>query len=235
MVTTISKAPVGTGMLAFRDLQEILKKHVCGINALDFGCGVGRSSRTLKSLGYAVTAVDVSQDLIEKASSFDDEIQYILIAENDLAQIESERYDLILVSFVIMELSSREKIISTLKLLKEHLSTHGKLVLIVASDHLYHKRWLSMDTAYLENEEANSGDVVKIYLKDYALEISDYLWKEKDCEYCFNAAHLGVLDKISPLGHKTDGKEWVDETSYPPFIIYVLEDAPGVKNEKMVF
>jgi hypothetical protein len=37
-----------TYYLAYRDLPEIISRHVTGNLAVDFGCGTGRSSRFLK-------------------------------------------------------------------------------------------------------------------------------------------------------------------------------------------
>lgn len=52
MVETISDMPIGTGLLAFRDLEQILKEHVQVKKALDFGCGAGRSTRLLSKYGF---------------------------------------------------------------------------------------------------------------------------------------------------------------------------------------
>jgi hypothetical protein len=42
----------GTYYLAYRDVPAILREHVIGGNALDFGCGTGRSTRFLCNLGF---------------------------------------------------------------------------------------------------------------------------------------------------------------------------------------
>ena len=39
----------GTYYLAFRDLPELIADYISGSNALDFGCGAGRSTRFLNN------------------------------------------------------------------------------------------------------------------------------------------------------------------------------------------
>ena len=56
-----------TYYLAYRDLPTILAEHVSGKRALDFGCGTGRSTRFLQKLGFAVTGVDISEDMLRIA------------------------------------------------------------------------------------------------------------------------------------------------------------------------
>ena len=60
-----------TYYLAYRDLPEIISRHVTGNMAVDFGCGTGRSSRFLKRLGFKVIGLDISEDMINKARSLD--------------------------------------------------------------------------------------------------------------------------------------------------------------------
>jgi len=48
----------GTYYLAYLDLPAIIAQHVSGRNALDFGCGAGRSTRFLKKLGFKAIGID---------------------------------------------------------------------------------------------------------------------------------------------------------------------------------
>jgi SAM-dependent methyltransferase len=56
-----------TYYLAYRDLPEIISTHVTGNRAIDFGCGTGRSARFLKQLGFNVTGIDISADMLANA------------------------------------------------------------------------------------------------------------------------------------------------------------------------
>lgn len=57
----------GTHYLAYRDLPKILREHVAGTRAMDFGCGTGRSTRFLRTLGFDVVGVDVAERMLARA------------------------------------------------------------------------------------------------------------------------------------------------------------------------
>ena len=56
-----------TYYLVYRDLPAIVAQHVTGREALDFGCGTGRSTRFLKRLGFNAIGIDISSSMIELA------------------------------------------------------------------------------------------------------------------------------------------------------------------------
>lgn len=57
----------GTYYLAYRDLPLIIAKYVTGRQALDFGCGAGRSTRFLQKLGFSATGIDISAHMVQLA------------------------------------------------------------------------------------------------------------------------------------------------------------------------
>jgi predicted TPR repeat methyltransferase len=57
----------GTYYLAFRDLPALIRRHNHGARALDFGCGTGRSTRFLRSLGLQVIGADISEPMLDQA------------------------------------------------------------------------------------------------------------------------------------------------------------------------
>ena len=54
-----------TYYLAFRDLPGIFINYVKGKQAIDFGCGTGRSTRFLKKYGFETIGVDISKEMIK--------------------------------------------------------------------------------------------------------------------------------------------------------------------------
>lgn len=62
-----------TYYLAYRDLPAIISQyvaqHVSGREALDFGCGAGRSTRFLKKLGFNAVGIDISSSMIQVAKT----------------------------------------------------------------------------------------------------------------------------------------------------------------------
>ena len=223
MAKTITDMPIGTGLLAFRDLPDTLFNYISGNKALDFGCGTGRSSRFLHNLGFDVTGVDNSADMIKKATANSPEIKFIHLVK-DLTEIaDLEKYDLILLSFVLMEINSLGEMRELFNSFKSYLKDDSKIVVITSSSYFYNGDWLSINTNYSANKNAKSGDVVKVYLTDYDLEISDYYWTESDCETIFNESGFEVLSKNKPLGRIEDNREWKEEGKQAPFVVYVLK------------
>ena len=89
----------GTFYLAYRDPLEIIGRHAATGEALDFGCGTGRSTRFLESLGFDVTGVDLSEEMIGQARWIDPDGDYRLITDGDFSEFEASRFDLMLAAF----------------------------------------------------------------------------------------------------------------------------------------
>ncbi|MFQ5768250.1 MAG: class I SAM-dependent methyltransferase [Acidobacteriota bacterium] len=72
----------GTYYLAYRDLPAIFSRHVQGRNAMDFGCGAGRSTRFLRKLGFDVVGVDIAEPMLARARERDPQGEYLLCARH---------------------------------------------------------------------------------------------------------------------------------------------------------
>ena len=60
-----------TYYLAYRDLPEIIFKHVKGRNAIDFGCGTGRATAALIKEGFDAKGVDIAQNAVDNSIPFE--------------------------------------------------------------------------------------------------------------------------------------------------------------------
>ena len=120
-----------TYYLAYRDLPAILKTHVKGRDALDFGCGGGRSARFITGLGFNTLGIDNSTNMIKTAKKLDPKGTYQLVKDNNFHQIK-KRFDLIQAIFTF------DNIINELKIpifegLKGLLRAGGKILILVST------------------------------------------------------------------------------------------------------
>jgi ubiquinone/menaquinone biosynthesis C-methylase UbiE len=224
--------------LAYRDIPAILAAHVSGHKSLDFGCGTGRSTRFLRQLGFEVTGVDISADMIRKARQLDPFGDYRLISEDEtedntrgdrrptdnLRAFPAASYDLVLAAFTFDNIADRTDKVRILADLSRLLSREGKLMLIVSRPEIYTYEWASFSTKdFPENHTAKSGDKVRIIVTDHAdpRPVEDILWTDQAYREVFQEAHLHLLKKYEPLAREDEPYRWVSETQIAPWAVYV--------------
>ena len=214
----------GTYYLAFRDLPMLVRKHVRGIRALDFGCGTGRSTRFLRNLGFKVIGVDVSQAMLAQARDRDPQGDYRWIGERGLAGLESGTFDLILAAFTFDNVPDERKI-AALPELRRLLALGGRLLVVVSSAAIYLHEWASFSTRdFPENRAARDGDFVRIVMLDVPdrRPVIDVLCTDTHYRELFGAVGLSVMDVFRPLASGAESVSWVSETTISPWTIYVL-------------
>jgi SAM-dependent methyltransferase len=215
----------GTYYLAFRDLPAILRAHVRGTRALDFGCGAGRSTRFLRGLGFEAMGVDISAHMVERARERDPEGDYRLIADGDLSSLTAEAYDLVLSAFTFDNVATMEKKIGLMYSLSGLLGSVGRIVNLVSAPDIYVHEWASFSTKqFPENRSAKSGGRVRIVMLDVpdARPVEDIAWSDEDWLNVYRRAGLEVIEVCRPLGLVAEPYSWVSETTIAPWVIYVL-------------
>jgi SAM-dependent methyltransferase len=213
-----------TYYLAFRDIPSLISKHVTGMNALDFGCGTGRSTRFLVNLGFNTDGVDTSREMIAKAKSLDPAGIYHWMANGDFTCLEKKIYDLILSAFTFDNIPHGTKA-RLFAGLSARLADKGVLINLVSSPEIYIHEWASFTTKdYPENKKADSGGIVRIVTKDFgdSRPCDDILCTEKDYRAFYAQAHLRVLTMLQPLAYDNEPYHWVSETRIAPWSIYLL-------------
>ena len=217
-----------TYYLAYRDLPEILEKHVKGRKAIDFGCGTGRSTRFLEKHGFTVLGVDIAQDMIRKAREIDPKGSYRLIKDGSFHQFKRNAYDLVLSALTFDNIPTLEKKVRLFKELKRLLKSEGRIVSIVSAPEIYTHEWASFSTKdFPGNRFAVSGDVVKIIVTDHEDQrpVEDIIWTDDSYQEVFKQAGLTPTQTYKPLAKGDEPYEWVNETRIAPWVIYVLGKA----------
>ena len=215
----------GTYYLAYRDLPGIIAGHIRGKAALDFGCGTGRSTRFLKSLGFDAVGVDIADDMLIQARVADPEGDYRLVEDGSLGQPESEAYDLVLSVFTFDNIPTAEKKVSLFRELGGMLRRSGAIVSVVSAPEIYLNEWASFSTRdFPENRRARSGDKVRIIITDVddKRPVEDVVWADDAYRDVYEQAGLEVVEMRKPLGKPGEPYEWVNETSIAPWVVYVL-------------
>ena len=211
--------------LAFRDLPQIVREHVSGTHAIDFGCGTGRSTRFLRHLGLKVTGVDIASEMIAKARQLDPSGDYRFVKADDFSDFETGAYDLVLSAFTFDNIPGFETKVRLFRDLRGLLRPTGKLVSIVSSPEIYLHEWASFSTReYPDNRFARSGDVVKIVTTDFPdrRPAEDILCTDKCYRDIYSLAGLEVVAMYKPLANGDEPYHWVNETEIAPWVIYVL-------------
>lgn len=215
----------GTYFLAFRDLPALLRKHVHGHVALDFGCGTGRSTRLLRDLGYDVRGVDIAAPMVERARALDPLGRYDLVGDGDLSSLPTGSFDAILSAFTFDNIPTLDRKQALLTALRSLLQPTGRLVNLVSDPAIYVHEWASFSTRdFPGNRTAKSGDRVQIIMLDVPDQrpVEDIVCSDADYRRMYAQAGLIVHEMHQPLGRAEDGIAWVSETTVAPWSIYVL-------------
>ncbi len=215
----------GTYYLAFRDIPGLVRRHVDGTRALDFGCGTGRSSRFLRDLGLSVVGVDIAPAMLEEARRRDPAGDYRHVGVGDLHALASMRFDLVFAAFTFDNIpTDAEKAIS-LAALRAILASAGHLIVIVSSPEIYVHEWASFSTKdFPANREAKDGDRVQIIMLDVPdrRPVEDIVCCDAHYRQLFPGAHLHVCDLVRPLAPGHEPVQWASETTVAPWSVYVL-------------
>jgi len=215
----------GTYYLAFRDMPAIIAKYVTGREALDFGCGTGRSTRFLKNLGFSTSGIDISSSMIQLAKNVDPGGTYRRVDDGDFSAFAPDRFDLVLSAFAFDNIPGVAKRGELLRGLRRLLKNEGRIILLGSTPEIYTHEWASFTTKdFPQNEHAKSGDTVQIVMKDVEDErpVVDLVWFHQDYVDLFAASDLDLVAQLTPLGREDEPYKWLTETSIPPWVIYVL-------------
>jgi len=214
----------GTYYLAYRDLPAIIGAHVSGRRAGDFGCGTGRSTRFLRSLGFDAVGLDIAADMIGKAVELDPAGAYRLVGEGDFGGLPDGSFGLVLSVFTFDNIPAERKA-GILTGLRGLLAPDGRIVNLVSSPDVYTHEWASFSSQdFPENRDARPGDVVRCINNsiDDRRPAEDVLCPDETYREVYAAAGLDLVATYRPLARGDEPIAWVNETRIAPWVIYVV-------------
>lgn len=111
------------GWINILDNYILLKKGT-GKKVMEIGCAIGAFSKLLKERGFKVTAVDISEFIIEKAKKLQRDINFKVLDIEKKTEL-NEKYNYIFAFEVLEHLENPKKALSNIKLL---LNKNGVLI-----------------------------------------------------------------------------------------------------------
>ena len=220
----------GTYYLAYRDLPAIIAASVTGRQAVDFGCGAGRSTRFLQGLGFETVGLDISEQMLAQARRRDPAGDYRLVPEAGESGLPPASQDLVLAAFTFDNIPTMTRKVAHFRDLGTLLRPSGRIVAVVSAPEIYWHEWASFSTRdFPENRAARSGDPVRIVMLDVPdrRPVEDILCTEGAYHEVFRQAGLETLQVHRPLGLPAEPFAWVSETAIAPWAVYVLGPAAG--------
>ena len=214
-----------TYYLAYRDLPVIISNHVSGKLAVDFGCGTGRSSRFLKQLGFDVTGIDISSDMVEIARKLDPSGDYQLVSDSNYQHLGTDKFDLVQSIFTFDNIPGWENRISILESLKDLLKPSGRMICLDSTPELYTHEWASFSTKdFPANWKAKTGDRVYDIMLDVEdrRPVEDIFWSIPGYHKLFDLSGLEIESMYKPLGNPDEPYLWISETIIAPWMIFIL-------------
>jgi SAM-dependent methyltransferase len=215
-----------TYYLAYRDLPEIISRHVTGNRAIDFGCGTGRSTRFLKQLGFDATGIDISSDMLGIARNLDSSGDYKIVTNGDYDHLGISQYDLVLSVFTFDNIPGWGNRTNILRGLRKLLKPSGRMICLDSTPELYSNEWASFTTKdFPENLVAETGDIVRDIMLDVEdrRPVEDIFWEVNDYIKLFGMAGLEIETTYKPLGYDHEPYKWISEKEIAPWMIFVLK------------
>ena len=102
----------------------------CKNKILDLGCGMGHYSTYMYNKGFNVTGIDFSKEMLKIAKKNNNHIEFIEADICDLSKLENNKYDGIVMAYVLQHLS-KEEVKRLFDEINNHLQPESKLLLFL--------------------------------------------------------------------------------------------------------
>lgn len=204
--------------LGYSVVESLLEK-IEGKQILDYGCGSGKFSRRLRDLGAFVSAVDISDNAIERAKQKNSEkITYHVIEDDCLSHIEEDSLDHAVANFVLCCIQDKEKIRNIAGQIYEKLRPGGYFIICDPHPDSLGYEYISMKRE--KPEKVESGTPINVQLTGMSKTFCDYWRSKQDFESILKDSGLEVDKIIEPkIEDCSEEAFWQDEKIQAPLMI----------------
>ncbi|MCA9508991.1 MAG: class I SAM-dependent methyltransferase [Myxococcales bacterium] len=216
----LNRPHMGTSFLGYRDIPQLATKNARGKRALDYGAGCGYSSQLLYQSGFQVEATDISDNMLELARA---KYSNIIFKKAQLGNVpyESNTFDLVLSTFVLFDIPSKDELIVYLKEAHRVLKKDGIFMAITASEIFHLNNWKTISHDISKNNNIQVGETYQAHLIDANITFVDFFYDHKCYLECFKRANFRIIETHHPKGKESDEIEWGNELYMAPYVTYV--------------
>jgi SAM-dependent methyltransferase len=213
---------VGTDSLVFRLLDARFRQLGLDGESLDVGCGAGRSTRFLQSLGLRTVGLDISEAMLEEARRADPEGRYVSYPAGAEFPFLDNRFGVVLSTWAVLEVATLDALRHLVSESSRVLHPDGAMFVATNTPEFYAHRWVSCEIDFPENRRPlRSGQVVTAMLLPERVQVRDRFWSDLDYRQVFREAGL-LIRQVSYPTAPDDESGWLEETEVAPHIIYEL-------------
>ncbi len=219
--------------VAYAGVKEMVEKYCVGANnAIDYGCGAGRSTRFLKQAGLnQVVGVDINQEMLNQAAQREIPGTSYYHIESGVLPFKDGTFDLAFSGLAILEISSADEIHKVLTELKRVVTNQGTVIILTCTKEGHLTGSDSFEPILTAEQQANikDGDAVPTRVKETGQMFTDYYWSDEFLKTALQEAGLMVVEVKLPTTIPGQSNEDLQSNDQPPYVIYVS------KNMKLLF
>lgn len=112
-------------------VHELIQRHCPGAGTtLNLGCGSGRHDREMAKLGYQVTGIDISEEMLAEARAGSKNDQALAYHQGDVRRVRlNETYDAVVSLFHVMSYQINDQdLLAALETARSHLKPGGVFI-----------------------------------------------------------------------------------------------------------
>ena len=210
----------GTDLIAFRKIAARVAQLGLKGRALDVGCGAGRSTRFLKSLGFDADGADINEAMVREARKRDAAGTYRLCDAYKPLPATDNSFDVVLAMWVVLEIETRAELERFFAEIARVLRPRGVAFIVANTSGFYSGKWLSCEVDFPENRAPlRSGRRVLARLMPEGVVVKDIFRGDEDYRRALDSAGFTDIHGWTPLAPASE-PGWRDETRVAPWIVY---------------